>query len=75
MCLISVKKMSTVAQSEQLGARPLPKTINFLFCPSCYWCASAIGNWKPDSCPSCNNNNNNNSSISLLQVGMDKPVR
>lgn len=27
----------------------------FLLCPSCYWSATTILNWKPDFCPVCHN--------------------
>lgn len=33
----------------------LSTSSNFLLCPSCYWSATAIVNWKPDICPGCHN--------------------
>jgi hypothetical protein len=30
-----------------------PPSLNSLLCPSCYWSATAIVNWKPEFCPVC----------------------
>ena len=30
-----------------------PPSLNSLLCPSCYWSATAMVNWKPEFCPVC----------------------